>query len=188
MELPVTPRESGKKSETKKLRREGNIPAILYASGKEGKSITVDGRAFQKILRELPSGGLATQIFTLKQEGKEVKALVKDIQYKCTNYQIHHLDFVQIDEKVPVKVRVPLRCTGVAECAGIKLGGVLRQTIRQVRVSCLPKDIPSCFELDVREMSMGKAKKLSDIAIPKAVRPLVSLDEIALVIAKGKVA
>ncbi len=111
MELPVTSRAAGKKTETKKIRREGNIPAILYSHGKEGEALTVDGKAFQKALYRLPKGSLGTQIFTLKKDGKEIRALVKDVQYKCTNYDLHHLDFEEIDEKVPVKVKVALRCT-----------------------------------------------------------------------------
>ncbi len=184
MKLPVTRRTAGKKTETKKIRREGNIPAILYSHGKEGESLTVDGRAFKKALNSLPKGGLATQIFTLEIDGKEVRVLVKDVQYKCTNYELHHLDFEEIDEKIPVKVKVALRCIGEAECAGVKLGGFLRQVFRSIRVKCLPKDIPSFFELDVTEMGLGQSKKLSDIAIPAAVRPLIGLNEVAVVIAK----
>ncbi len=70
------------------------------------------------------------------------------------------------------------------DCVGVKLGGVLRQVIRHVRVRCFPKDMPTFFELDISELGLKQSKRFSDIEIPKTVRPLVDLNEVVAVIVK----
>ncbi len=80
--------------------------------------------------------------------------------------------------------KIPIECTGVIDCAGIKLGGVLRQVIRTLRVQCLPKDMPEVFELDIKALSMKDSRKLKELDIPSTVRPLVKLNEVCVVIAK----
>jgi large subunit ribosomal protein L25 len=83
-----------------------------------------------------------------------------------------------------VTVNVPIQILGLADCVGIKLGGFLRQVIRSLKVSCLPKHIPQEFELDVRDLNVGQSKRLSDIAIPGTARPIGRMSEVAVVIAK----
>jgi len=144
----------------------------------------VDGTDFAAALRETPKGRLSTTVFTLVDEkGKEHQALVKDVQYHSTTYQILHLDFEVLDPKVPVKVKVPIECTGVIDCVGIKLGGALRKVIRYAKILCLPKDIPSAFVLDVRNLGINKFLKLSDLDIPETMTRL-DKDSVAVVIAK----
>lgn len=183
MKLTVAKR-SGKKSETNQLRREGKIPAILYSKGQKGVEIVLDAVAFKKILNTTPTGTLSSKIFELEGLGMKVRALVKDIQYNITTYDVIHLDLEELHEDEPVTLNIPLICTNTVDCIGVKLGGVIRQVIRQVRVTCLPKDIPEQFELDVREMNLGQMKRLSDLAIPAGVRPTINLNEAAVVIAR----
>lgn len=185
MKLKVFKREQTKKSESNKIRREGNIPAVIYSQGKETKAITVDGAMFSTLLRSVVPGRLSTTIFTLQDEdGKEFRALIKDIQYQITSYAVQHLDFEILVDTVPVSLNVPIECTGVVDCIGVKLGGVLRQVIRSLRVRCLPKDIPSCFSIDVRAMAQNDSKRLGDLEIPKTVRPIANLREVAVTIGK----
>jgi large subunit ribosomal protein L25 len=183
MKLTVAARNK-KKSETKRLRREGKIPAILYSKGEKGKEIVVDGTDFKKILNTTPAGTLSSKVFSLEGEGKTVKAIIKDIQYKITTYDVIHLDFEELHTDVPVTLNIPLVCVNIVDCIGVKLGGVIRQVVRQVRVTCLPKDIPAQFEIDVRDMNLGQMKKLNALSIPKGVRPAIDLKEIAVVIAR----
>lgn len=181
----MVPRAANKKSENNSLRREGMIPAILYVKGKEGESIAINGTDFKAFLRGVRSGHLPTTIFILKNEqGQGRRAVIKDIQYEITTYEVTHLDFEELIDEQKVNVKIPIECIGVAECVGVKLGGVLRQVIRHVRVRCLPKDLPSYFELDVRELGLRQSKRLSDLTIPDTVRPLANLNEVAAVIVK----
>lgn len=185
MKLQISKRDLLKKSETKRIRREGGIPCALYVRGKATDNMIVQGNEFGSIMRELQPGRLSTTIFTLVDEqGKNRKAILKEIQYAPTTYAILHLDFEELFEDTNVNVKVPIECVGAVDCVGIKLGGVLRQVLRHVRVSCLPKDIPSAFQLDVRSLALFESKRLKDIEIPQTIRPLTNLNEVAVVIAK----
>lgn len=185
MKLQVFKREQIKKSESNRIRREGNIPGIIYTRGKESQSIAVDGAEFGSLMRTVLPGRLSTTVFTLKDDhGKQQRVIVKDIQYHPTTYKVLHLDFEELADDVYVKVNVPIECTGVVDCIGVKLGGVLRQVIRSLRIRCLPKDIPSAFTIDVKAMGQNEKKRLSDLSIPQAVKPIADLNEVAVVIAK----
>ena len=85
---------------------------------------------------------------------------------------------------MPVNVNVPIRFAGVADCAGIKLGGFLRQVIRHLRVNCLPSKMPKEFVLDVKDLGMKQTKRIKDIKMPEGVLPLAPLNEVVVVIAK----
>lgn len=186
MKLNITKRTAGKKTESKKLRRAGQIPANLYKCGKEAAdNIALDTSEFDAHLRQLQPGRLSTQIFLLTDEkGNEHRALLKEIQYHATNYKVIHLDFEELVDNVPVNVKVPIECTGVVDCVGIKLGGVLRQVIRYLKVRCLPTDIPPAFVFDVRNMNQRDTRRLKDLNIPETVKPLVNLNEVAVAIVK----
>jgi len=185
MKLTTSKRDSQKKSETKKIRYEGDIPAVIYVAGKATHTLRVKGSEFNTLLRNVLPGRLSTTVFTLvDSDGKESRAILKEIQYQPTTYQVRHLDFEQLIDDAKVKVKVPIECTGIVDCVGIKLGGVLRQVIRHIRVRCLPKDIPSAFQIDIRNLNLYDTKRLSDLEIPETMRALADLNEVAVVIAK----
>lgn len=185
MKLQTIKRTAGSKSEVKKLRREGYIPAVLYMKDKEGETIAVKANEFSAYLRNVKSGHLPTTVFILvDNKGHERRVLVKEIQYDITTYDVTHLDFEELHAGQKINVKVPIECIGQVDCLGIKLGGVLRQVIRHVRVRCLPKDLPSYFELDIRELGLKQSKRLKDLQIPKTVWPLVDLNEVVAVIVK----
>lgn len=185
MKLKYAKRAAEKASETKRIRREGNIPASIYVKGKNAETIAVNGSELQAIMRGIQPGRLATARFTLVDEkGKERHAIIKDIQYNIINYNVIHLDFEELLDNVKINVKVPIECIGVNDCIGIKLGGVLRQVIRSIKVRCLPKDIPANFLIDVKDLGQMQSKRLSDLDIPKTVRPIANMNEVAVVIVK----
>lgn len=185
MKLNITARTAERKSDAKKYRREGKIPAVLYARGQNSEAIVVDEAEFQTLLRNIQKGQLSTTKITLADEkGKERQAIVKDIQYHVTTYRVIHLDLEELLDDVKIKVKVPIKFSGVVDCVGIKLGGVLRQVIRYLRVECLPKDMPKFFDMDVKDLTIKETRKLNELKIPSTVRPLVKLDEVCVVIAK----
>lgn len=184
MKLSVSSRTNEKKSDAKKLRRAGQVPAVIYGPGKENKNISFPLEQLQETLRTIHPGSLATTVFDLEEGGKSVKVLVKEIQYHPVSYAVLHIDFILIEENTPIKVNVPLRVSGQADCVGIKLGGFLRQVIRSMKVQCLPKDLPAELTLDIRELEIGGSKVLGDFPIPEKVRPLAHMKEVAVVITK----
>lgn len=185
MKLQVKKRTAAKKSEIKAIRREGNIPAVVYIRGKEGETISVDGTEFNALLRQVQSGRLSTTLFELEEKGMHKRrAVLKEITYDPVTYQVIHLDFEELNDKDPITVKVPIELVGVVDCIGVKLGGVLRQVIRSVRVRCLPKDIPSAFQVDIKNMGINEVRRLVDLDIPQTVRSLVDTNEVAIVIGK----
>jgi large subunit ribosomal protein L25 len=185
MELNYQKRAAARKSESNKIRREGGIPAIIYVRGGASENVAVEKSAFSGILRQVQSGRLSTTIFSLQADkGKARRAILKEIQYHPTTYDVIHLDFEELLDDHKVNVKIPIECFGMGDCPGIKLGGVLRQVIRSVPVSCLPGDIPEAFQLDVSTMGMRDARRLRDLNIPETLRPLVDLNEVAVAIVK----
>lgn len=185
MKLTVKPRVHERKSDAGRLRRAGQIPAVVYHKGQKGEVISVSESDFSAGLRELPQGRLATTVCQLQGEGnKAIKALVKEVQYHPVSYKVLHLDFEELKENVTVKVNVPLVVVGVIDSVGVKLGGMVRTVIRQLKVECLPKDIPAFIEVDVSAMNIGEVKKLSSLNIPNTVRPLMNLNSVAISMVK----
>ncbi len=184
MKLNVTSRKAANKSESNQLRRQGLVPAVIYKKGETSETIAIDAKEFSTLLRGVKPGHLATTKFELVEGGKARLAIIKDIQYNPINYDVIHIDFELLDEKIQINVNIPIEFTGVADCVGVKLGGVIRQVIRGLRVRCYPKDMPESFTLDVKNMSMKDCKRLKDLDIPNTVRPLTDLNEVVVVIAK----
>lgn len=185
MKLQMFKRTAEKKSESTRIRREGQIPAIIYVQGKAAIPLAISSGELTSLMRNVKPGRLATTVFTLSEEGgKERRVLIKEIQYHPTTYAVTHLDFEELHDKTKVNVNVPIECIGMAECPGIKLGGVLRQVIRYIRVRCLPKDIPAALELNISALGPRGALRLQDLPLPKDVRPIANLSEVAAVIVK----
>src|SRR3990167_8308836 len=106
MKLSYFKRSKGTKSEIGKIRREGNIPAILYGVGQSTELIGVKGEEIQAMLRNMQQGLLSTTVFELNDGAKSHKAIIKDIQYHVTSYAVQHIDFILLSDKMPVTVNV----------------------------------------------------------------------------------
>jgi large subunit ribosomal protein L25 len=184
MKLAVKQRVGEKKKDIKEIRREGNIPAIIYSSKGHPEKLIVDGTEFKAVLREMKPGQLPTTIFTIVDGKKERRAIIKDIQYRLTTYVVSHIDFEELIDDVPVSIKVPINCTGVADCMGIKLGGFLRQVVRHVKVECLPKHIPAEFTIDVKDLGIRQSRRMKDIPMPTGVKAVARPEEVLVVIAK----
>jgi large subunit ribosomal protein L25 len=185
MKLNIKKRAAKSKSESKQLRRDGYIPAVMYVRGQPSETITITEAEFSTLLRKISKGRLSTSIFELTNESKVTKkAIIKEITYDPVTYNVIHLDFEELIDGVPISLNVPIECIGTADCQGVKLGGVIRQVIRTLRVRCLPADIPEVFQLDVKNLGLWEAKRLADIQLSPTLRPQADLKEVAVTIAK----
>ncbi len=184
MKLHVTSRQAEKKSEINRIRREGNVPVVIYSKGAPGRLGVVNGTEFRKILQSIEPGTLSSKILELDVDGKIVRALVKEVQYHPTTYNVQHLDFVELIEGHPVVLNVPLKLLGAVDCSGVKLGGILRQILRHVKMRCLPARIPASIEYDVKNLEIGASIRVADLAIPQGVSLQCNPQDIALVISR----
>lgn len=184
-EIQISERSAKTKGEANKLRRELQIPVCIYSKGQAAASASCGQVAFQTIMRSLQPGFLPTTIFALKDaKGKTRRAIIKDIQYHPTTYEVLHLDFQELHDDTLVDVKVPIECLNQVDCTGVKLGGYLRSLIRHLKVRCLPKNIPSHFEIDVRDLGLNQYRYVSDLKMPKEVRSLVKPTEIIVSVLK----
>ncbi len=146
MKLTLAKRTGSTKGEIKKIRREGNIPAVLYGSGSSVEKVFVKGDEFNAILRNLKQGLLPTTLFDLELEGKKYQAVIKDIQYNAATYAVEHIDlFLLFQRQARLRQCADSDSRESLNVPGIKLGGTLRQVIRSLKVACLPHQIPSEF-------------------------------------------
>ncbi len=185
MKLNFKNREKLGKGTAKRLRREAQIPAIVYDLGKESKPVVISEEEFSAALRSTVRGHLPTTVFTLTgEDGQSFRAVVKDIEYHKTTYQILHLDFERLLEDKPVNVKVPIEFSGEDACVGVKLGGVLRPVIRYCRVSCPSEKIPASFKIEVSDLGMRSSKRISDIVMAEGIKPLVDTKQVCVTVAK----
>lgn len=185
MKLKTTKRKAVQKSEITRLRQEGMIPAVVYHRGKNAHPIAISKAEYEALTRQVKPGRLATTKITLvDEEGKERQSVLKEIQYEPTSYAVLHLDFEELDKGVPVSVKVPVECTGIVDSVGIKLGGSLRQSLRQIKVRALPNEIPEVFQIDIRSLEINQALRVSDLKISDKVKTMVSPKEVVVSIAK----
>ncbi|HEU4400551.1 MAG TPA: 50S ribosomal protein L25, partial [Candidatus Polarisedimenticolia bacterium] len=146
---------------SRRLRRQGLIPAVVYGAQREPIPVVVDPR---KILEIMHSESGANTIFQLNLADKDARrhVMIKEYQVDPVLGNLIHADFVRIQMDAVIEVEVPIHVSG--EAAGVKLdGGILEHVVREVRVACLPGDIPEHISIDVSPLKIGDALRVSDI-------------------------
>lgn len=147
-----------------KIRREGNIPGIVYGSGKENIPVFFDQREVNRTFSSFGSRGL----FSLEIEGESpCMALVRELQQNPLNGNITHIDFlsVRMDEKITSNVFVNI--SGEEEIN--KKGGILQIGANEVEISCLPKDLPDQITCDVSGLELGEKITVEDLEVSEDV-------------------
>jgi large subunit ribosomal protein L25 len=170
MKLKTVERDASKKRDAKRLRRAKSIPAVVYGKHTSARNVAISEDEFKTHLRQIPKGHLATSIFSLTDDkGKAHRAIVKDVQYHPTTYNILHMDFEELSDDSLVTLNVPVECVGDVDCVGVKQGGTMRQVLRHIRVTCYPKAIPSHFTLNVKSLNINDELKVADLEVAPGV-------------------
>jgi large subunit ribosomal protein L25 len=146
------------KGAARKLRAAGLLPAVKYGHGEETAHIKIERKEFEDFLTATRG---ESSIINLKVGRKTQKAMVKRMARDPVTGSIQHVDFIVLHKGEEVTVRVPIVLTG--EPAGVKLGGVLDQLERQVRIKSIPKNIPAHLEIDITEMEIGDSFHIKDL-------------------------
>ena len=170
--LNVSVREGKGTSFARKLRLENKVPAVLYHSGVEGTSLSVEKNELYKALKT------GQFIFEIKVGDKEQFVLVKEVQYHPVTDEIIHVDFQQVKEDQKISLEVPLRTEGESE--GVKLGGILVQLLNVVTINCKPSNVPEALSVDVSDLEMNSSLFVKDIILPDDVE-MVTAEDIAVV-------
>jgi large subunit ribosomal protein L25 len=166
-------RPAGNKNAARRVRVSGKVPAVLYGAGKNAISVSVDPRQVSRILHSRTGHNT---IFDLNLEGGEnTKAMIVDWQYEPIRDTLLHVDLkrIALDKKMTVSVTVRLVGTAI----GVKNeGGMLDQVLREVEIECLPADIPSHIDVDVTNLSLHGAIRISDLPKSGSIKYLDSED------------
>jgi large subunit ribosomal protein L25 len=176
--LEATKRTRFGKNEAGRLRREGQVPSVIYggATGEGGRPealpISVEPKALLKILHS-KSG--ANTLITLNVGGESPKVMLKEFQLDPITHQVLHADFYRVAMDKPITVTVPVLLRG--EAPGVKQqAGLLDFVHREIDIECLPSDIPQFIEVDVSNLMLNQSIRLRDIVATMAWKPVSDID------------
>ena len=160
-------REDQGKGASRRLRREGKVPAIIYGAGRPPRQLVFD---HNRVIQQLEHESFYSSILNIKVGEKSQAAIVKDIQRHPSKRQVMHMDFQRIVAGEKIRMNVPIHYLNAESSRGVKLeGGSVSQLMNDVEVSCLPKDLPEYFEVDIEDLGLNEMLHLSDIKLPAGV-------------------
>ena len=166
-EIKVTKRELQRKGASRRLRHAGVIPAIVYGGNAEPVAISLDHNATWLAQR---NEWFYSSILSLNLDGQITKVLLRDMQRHPHKQLIMHLDFLRVDENQALTASVPLHFLNEdTSPAGKAADVVVTHELKEVTVSCLPKDLPESIDVDLGELKAGDVVYLSNIKLPKGV-------------------
>ena len=160
-------RDEAGTSNSRRLRRSGMVPAIIYGAGEENLRLIID---HNHLLKKMASESFLTSILSVKIQDNEESVLIKDIQVHPSKRQIMHLDLQRVIADQVLRVNVPIHYINGDLAPGVKLGGgTVSALMNEVEVSCLPKNLPERLEVDVARMELDELLYLSDIPLAEGV-------------------
>jgi large subunit ribosomal protein L25 len=149
---------------SRRLRRAGKIPVVLYGAGKEPVMLQLD---HDPVYHQLENEAFFTSILTIKANGAADQAVLRDIQMHPYKPRIMHIDFQRISASEKIHMRVPLHFLNQETAPGVKLQhGIVSHLATEVDVICLPKDLPEYIEVDIGNLSVGQSIHLSELTVP----------------------
>ncbi|RKZ43851.1 MAG: 50S ribosomal protein L25 [Gammaproteobacteria bacterium] len=164
-EIIAEPREDMGKGASRRLRREGKVPGVVYGANKDAASIMVKQN---EIFHHLENEAFYSHILTLQVGKAKEKVVLKDLQRHPYKALVLHLDLLRVDENETLTMRVPLHFINEDICIGVKQdGGVVSHVMTDLEIVCLPKDLPEYIEVDVAEVNVGEGIHLSDLKLPE---------------------
>ena len=152
-------------NKTREIRREDSmVPAIIYGNEEESKNIKLK---LNELTKASENELFYTQVLKILLEGNEEKVVLKELQREPVKGKFLHADFQRVSRKTKLKVVVPFRFNGEEECEGVKTGGgVLAKAISEIEIACLAGDIPEAIEIDIANLMLNDAIRLSDLTLP----------------------
>jgi large subunit ribosomal protein L25 len=170
--LDAEPRDTAGKGSARKLRSQGQIPAVIYGHGRNPLPLTLNARDLDKLLEHIVA---ESTVIEVKVGDETSKTLIREIQRHPFKRQILHVDFQALVAGEKVVVNIPIVLTGIPE--GVRLGGgVLDHTLRELEIKVDPAHIPNHVEVDVTSLMVGDSLHVSDIKVPDGVEVLDDME------------
>ena len=178
--LQAKNREKSGSAESRRIRRNGRIPAVLY--GRSGKAVSIDLDAFEFV--QGVKGISESTIVKVEVDGKSYDAFVKDTQRNIIDGNILHIDFYEVESGVLVRAKVSLQLHG--NPAGVREGGILENPLHEIEVECLPADLPERIEIDISGLKVNQSLHVRDIALASGVRLISNPDQVVALVKFAK--
>lgn len=167
---------------TRRKRREGIVPGVIYGGGG-------DPIAFQVAEADLRVALTShSALIDLKLDGKAEPVLIREQQRHPVTGRITHVDMLRVDLKQKVQAQVPIVVHGAEDSPGVKFGGLLEQVLREVTVESLPTEIPENVTANASAMEIGDTLTIADIEVPEGVEVLDADDEVIATLAASRLA
>ena len=165
--LHAKKREEQGKGASRRLRKEGLVPTIIYGAGKEPKMISLNHNKLLKY--ELEESFFSSILKVEIDGGDEENVIIRDYQRDPVKPFILHVDLLRIKMSEKMHTSTPLHFIGDEDAVGIKAGGILQRLINEVDILCMPADLPEAIEVDVSALDIGESLHLSQIVLPEGV-------------------
>jgi large subunit ribosomal protein L25 len=155
------------KGASRRLRRAGKVPAIIYGGKGEPSNVTLDQL---KLLNIVGDERFYSSIVTLKLDGKDQQVIIKDVQMHPAKNAVMHVDLQRVLADQPIRIHLPIHFLNQASCPGVKTqGGQVSHLKSDVEITCLPKDLPEALVVDMAAMQLNETIFLKDIKVPEGV-------------------
>lgn len=154
------------KGASRRLRRDGKVPGIIYGSGKDPVSITTD---HNKLVHHLEHEAFYSHILTVSLDGKTQKVVLKDLQRHPAKPKVLHVDFLRVGDNDVIHMQVPVHFINEDISVGVKSGGLVSHLMNSIEIICKAKDLPEFLQVDIAELKEGDSLHLSDVVMPKGV-------------------
>jgi len=167
IEINATKRDTQGTGASRRLRRAGRVPGIVYGGGKDAQSVDFDHK---ELYFGLKNEAFHSSVLTLNLDGAKESVLLRDFQMHPYKPFLQHVDFQRVDATHKVHVKVPLHFLNADTAPGVKQsGGVVSHIYTEVDVVCLPADLPEFIEVDLSELASGHSLHMSHLKLPKGV-------------------
>ena len=165
-------REGTGKGVARKLRAAGRVPAVLYGHGMEPIGLSVDSR---ELFHLFHTGAGTNVLVGLVVDGDEHLAMPREVQRDHIRGRFVHVDFLVVSRDEKITISVPIRVVGTS--VGVKAGGVIEHHLWELRVECVPSDVPDAIEADVSALEIGMSLRVGDLVAPPGAVILTSPEE-----------
>ncbi len=169
--LSISPRTPEGSRSTRRLRRSGRVPGVLYGGDAEPIAFSADAR---ELRNALAARGAVLEVV---DDGNATPAVLKSAQYHPVRGETMHVDLLRVNLDIAIHAVVPLELTGGDESPGVKDGGVLEHITRELNIEALPTEIPESLTFDASAMQINDTITLADVPVPANITLLDDLDE-----------
>ena len=151
---------------SRRMRRTGRVPGVVYGAGQASEAIEVDHNA---LARHLKMESFHASILDMTLGGSKQRVLLRDVQMHPWKAEVLHVDFQRVAADRKIHMKVPLHFINADLCPGAKEGGVVNHVMNDVDVQCLPDDLPEFIEVDLATLNLGDSTHVSELAMPQGV-------------------